>query len=210
MEKVEAQPLTVMDTLRTCTQDLHTDAEGQDFQRSMGTGNVQREPFIKYLGQLYYMHKHISDLLEQHRDMPVIQKVLKPYHQDLTCVTNDLAYFDRGVSDEPILPSTKRINDYLSELAATSPVSLLGALYVLEGSTNGAKFLAKSMRKALDCPVERGASYFDRYGEAQRQRWTKFKEDMVACNFSEAQTQELVAAARRMFQAFFEIGQDLS
>lgn len=210
MEKVETQPLTVMDTLRTCTQDLHTDAEGQDFQRSMGTGNVQREPYIKYLGQLYYMHKHISELLEQHKSNPAIHKVLKPYHQDLTCVTNDLAYFDRGVGDEAMLPSTKRINDHLTELAEGNPESLLGALYVLEGSTNGAKFLAKSMRKALGCPVERGASYFDRYGEEQRPRWMKFKEDMVACNFSEAQTNELVAAARRMFQAFFEIGQDLS
>ena len=97
----------------------------------------------------------------------------------------------------------------MDELAGRSPLSLLGLLYVLEGSTNGAKFMAKTLRKGLNLPEDRGAKYFDRYGDLQRERWTNFKATMNAQGFEQSEIDALVVEAKRMFQTFFEIGSEL-
>lgn len=210
MDKVEITGVqTVMDRLRESTHDQHNDAEGQDFQRSLGTGTVERESYIDYLGQLYYLHSNIGSLLEKHKSNKHIADVLKPWHKDVACIVKDLAHFGKKPEDMKMLAATGRINDYLAQQAEAHAETLLGGLYVLEGSTNGAKFLAKSIRSSLDLPENAGATYFDRYGEEQRPRWMQFKEEMIASNFDEAETERMVATARRMFNAFFEIGNEL-
>lgn len=200
---------TVMDILRQSTQDLHNDAEGQDFQKSLGSGTVNVPSYRNYLAQLYMMHSHLNKLLEGAAGDPRVSRVLKPYHLDCRCLERDLAHFQHDPAGIEPLASTSKIMDDLTALSLASPYGLLGALYVLEGSTNGAKFMAKNLRKGLNLPEESGASYFDRYGDMQRQNWLKFKEDMIACNFSKEECRELVKSARRMFQAFFEIGREL-
>lgn len=200
---------TVMDILRESTHDLHNDAEGQDFQKSLGGGTVQLPAYRNYLAQLFLMHSHLNKLLQGSTSNPSVGLVLKPYHLDCGCLERDLAHFQEDLANIKPLASTSKIMADLTALSLASPYALLGALYVLEGSTNGAKFMAKNLRKGLDLPEESGASYFDRYGALQRQYWLKFKEDMVACNFSEDECQTLVQSARRMFQAFFEIGREL-
>lgn len=197
---------SVMEVLRDSTKDLHNDAEGQDFQRDLGSGSVSKEPYILYLQQLYFMHKRLGDLLREAKD-PAVNKVIRDYHFDLSCLTSDLAHF--GVTAGYLeLPATKKLTAYLEKLAAEKPLALLGPLYVLEGSTNGAKFLAKNVRTALSLG-DTGASYFDRYGEKQRERWQAFKDDMNSCGFSAGEVEDLVESARTMFKSFFAVGLEL-
>lgn len=200
----------IMDLLRESTSGLHSDAEGQEFQRQLGTGTVHKEPYKKYLGQLFYMHDKLASLLKANEKENHIKTVLQSHHLDNSCLEKDLAYFDESVSSQPILKSTEKINAELEKSAKDAPYSLLGYLYVLEGSTNGAKFMAKTLQKSLSLPEDKGASYFDRYGDEQRPRWAKFKEDMNSVGFDEVQKAELVKAAKKMFQAFFEIGGELT
>ena len=98
----------------------------------------------------------------------------------------------------------------MDQVAKSNPLSLLGYLYVLEGSTNGAKFMAKNIITGMGLPQDQGASYFDRYGDKQRERWTAFKERMNANNFSPTEIAKIVEAGKEMFMAFFEIGDELS
>ncbi len=204
-----SQPL-VMDALRESTKELHADTEGHQFQKQLGSGTVRKDLYVKYLGQLYLMHKHLADLLPHAAANDArIAAVLAPYHSDLSAVVGDLGYFDASTDSVVPLTATAALLDTMDELAKHSPVSLLGQLYVLEGSTNGAKFMAKTLRKGLNLPEERGAKYFDRYGDLQRERWTNFKATMNAQGFSQSEIDALVVEAKRMFQTFFEIGCEL-
>ncbi len=78
----------------------------------------------------------------------------------------------------------------------------LGCLYVLEGSTLGARLISKRLAEHLNLGKGSGASFFNAYGEASGRRWLDFK-TFVSTHTDPAQTEEIVAAARQTFQYFY-------
>ncbi|MBS1995806.1 MAG: biliverdin-producing heme oxygenase [Cyanobacteria bacterium SZAS LIN-2] len=203
--------LNVMDALRESTKDMHNDTEGHEFQRSLGGGTLDKARYVTYLEQLYLMHKHLATLLGQcAASNKAVAAVVQDYHHDHSAVLRDLKYFGEDGGQARPLAATTRICARMDQYAASNPLGLLGHLYVLEGSTNGAKFMAKNIIAGMGLPQDQGATYFDRYGDKQRERWTAFKERMNGNNFNQAQIDEIVAAGKEMFIAFFEIGDELS
>ncbi len=207
----ESPVLNVMDALRESTKEMHNETEGHEFQRSLGSGKLDRERYVIYLEQVYLMHKHLAEALARcAKNSPAIDQVVQDYHHDHSAVLNDLKYFGKDGSEAKPLAATKKICGRMDLYEKEQPLSLLGHLYVLEGSTNGAKFMAKSIIKGMDLPVDQGASYFDRYGDQQRPRWTAFKTRMNEQDFDQEQIAQIVEAGKEMFIAFFEIGDELS
>ena len=82
-------------------------------------------------------------------------------------------------------------------------------LYVLEGSTNGSKFIAAALHRAWGFEPGPGLSYLDPHGDLQKQRWLAFKHDMDAAGFSEADAAVLIDAARLVFQSVADISDEL-
>lgn len=200
----------VMDLLRESTKELHSSAEGNEFQHLLGSGKVQPSDYCNYLQQLYLMHQSLANLLDEAKERSTaVERVVRDYHFDLSCVTRDLEHF--GCTPEAAKPvnATNVLIESMRETAHHHPSGLLGFLYVLEGSTNGAKFLAKSLRAGLSLPETAGATYFDRYGEKQRERWTGFKHEMNMIGFSQEDKDLLVEKAKETFAAFGKIGSEL-
>jgi len=211
VDLAENPAINVMDALRESTKDMHNDAEGHEFQRSLGSGTLDRPRYTTYLAQLYLMHKHLAEKLgEAASGSKAIASVVQDYHHDHSAVLADLQYFDVEAGQAKPLAATDKICSRMDQAATSAPLRLLGYLYVLEGSTNGAKFMAKNIIAGMHLPEDRGASYFDRYGDKQRERWTAFKERMNACGFSQSEIDQIVEAGKEMFLAFFEIGDQLS
>jgi len=209
--RASALELNVMDALRESTKDMHNDTEGHEFQRSLGGGTLDKERYVVYLEQLYLMHKHLAERLGQAAENnKAIDAVVQDYHHDHSAVLGDLKYFGAEGSQAKPLAATTKICAQMDQYEDSTALGLLGHLYVLEGSTNGAKFMAKNIITGMGLPQDQGASYFDRYGDKQRERWTAFKERMNANNFSQADIDLIVAAGKEMFIAFFEIGDELS
>ena len=67
---------------------------------------------------------------------------------------------------------------------------------MLEGSTNGGKYLARVLRKAWQDDGE-SLHYLDPYGDEQPERWASFKRIMDASDFSDEQCRTIIDAARR-------------
>ena len=202
--------VTVMDLLRESTSEMHNSAEANEFQHKLSGAKVEKDELAKYLQQLYLIHQSVSSLIEQKQTSnTALRHVVRDYHHDLTCIINDIEYLgEKPELAEPL----KSTADLIASMTATSmstPAALLGYLYVLEGSTNGAKFLAKALRKGLDLPVEAGASYFDRYGEQQRERWNGFKQAMNEVDFTTEERDKPVSTATETFQTFGKIGDEL-
>jgi heme oxygenase len=121
---------------------------------------------------------------------------------------DDLAFYQSDGEGEG-LPATRRFLDLLDTLAARTPLALLGVLYVLEGSTNGARFIARRIREAYDLPPDGGAAFVDPYGEAQPSQWKAFKDAMEQLDLSEAEARSVTAAAQETFDAVEALGGDL-
>jgi heme oxygenase len=75
---------------------------------------------------------------------------------------------------------------------------------LLEGSTNGGRFLARVLRTAWQLDG-RGLDALDPYGEDQPARWAEFKRDMDALQLPPEDADGVVAAAVATFTAIAEI-----
>ena len=199
----------IMDRLRTSTAQLHVDAEGHRFQNLLGIGRVPQDQYALYLQQLYLMHQKLAQLLSADNIAGLhFADVLKAHHFDLSAITGDLGRFSIDPGKAVALSATAKFLSYLEQLAKTNPVSLLGPLYVLEGSSNGAKFMAVKLKEGLQLNGP-GADYFDRYGDKQKEYWLGFKSDMNAHKFDEHEEENIIAAAKATFQVFFDIGSEI-
>lgn len=175
----------------------------------MVRGTLPREAYADWLGQMLHLHRgledHLDRLVESH---PQAASVFDDDRRKVPFLLDDLAFYQSDGTSEP-LPATRRFVALLDTLAATTPLALLGVLYVLEGSTNGARFIARRIREAYELPPEGGAAFVDPYGEAQPSQWKAFKEAMEQLDLSEADTQVVTVAAQETFNAVEALGSDL-
>lgn len=82
---------------------------------------------------------------------------------------------------------------------------LLGALYVLEGSTLGGRFLYNNAHKVLQLTEQNGAAYFAGYGSETGAMWKNFinnLNDYAAAHPGEQQ--EIIDGANFTFDAFYQ------
>jgi heme oxygenase len=107
------------------------------------------------------------------------------------------------------LPATAALIRDIDRAAVEQPLALLGYHYVLEGSKNGNRFIARQLVPALGLAPSRAVRYLDPFAEAQPAKWAAFKTDMTATGFTADQIDLLVAAARRMFEGIGELSDQL-
>lgn len=84
---------------------------------------------------------------------------------------------------------------------ADSP-AVLGALYVLEGSTLGGPFIARHPAATLDLQAGNGAAFFVPYGSQWLTRWQAFRERLAAATATPEVQQRMIESARATFTAF--------
>jgi heme oxygenase (biliverdin-IX-beta and delta-forming) len=76
----------------------------------------------------------------------------------------------------------------------------LGCLYVLEGSTLGAQFIAGHISGRFAIGEDSGGSFFNAYGSAVPQRWSDFRA-FVRSRVESEQVDELHSGAKETFEA---------
>src|SRR5690606_30232473 len=121
----------------------------------------------------------------------------------------DLAFF--GLSPDSIraTPAVERIITQMTHAARACPASLLGFNYVLEGSKNGSRYIAKAVRRALPLTPGQGDRYLDPHAEDQPRLWAEYRRTMDEVAFTKEETTSMIDAASRMFEAAEGIGGDV-
>lgn len=200
---------SVMQRLKSETSDLHSAAERHPFQQSLLRGTVSREAYAQWLGQMLLIHRALEAHLRRLAPrFPSVASVLRDYQFQEPYLLGDLAFLGVEARSVAPLPAAARLMSRIDSDAHEHPLSLLGMHYVLEGSNNGSRYIAKSIRRALGLQAQ-GVAYLDPYGEEQPARWAQFKADMDAAGFSGPEEDSLVAGAGAMFQAVWELSEDL-
>lgn len=196
--------------LKNETAHLHELAEHSPLQRDLAKGRLPRDLYARHLGQLLHVHTALESCLWPLREVvEPIRRVVRDEHARVEALRADLAHFDLSPGDCPPLPATQALVDDIRRLATDRPLALLGMHYVLEGSANGAKFIAMNVRPAYALTPGTGDRYLDPYGERQREVWGAFKRDLDACDFTDGQVDDLLAGAARMFDGVREVGEAL-
>ncbi len=201
---------TIMERLKAASEDLHRMAEGRELQRLLVRGTLPRPLYETYLAQMHLVHTALEDRIrEVAREHPAFASVVRDYHWREPQLRADLVFLGGEVAQIEPLPAVWALIEHIDREAADCPVALLGMLYVLEGSTNGSKFIARSIGKAYGLSAGPGLSYLDPHGDLQRDRWLTFKQDMNAVDLSENEKTRIIAAARATFQAVADLSDEL-
>jgi heme oxygenase len=176
----------------------------------MARGTLSRGDYVMYLGQLRHVHAAIESSLDAViGSCPGLAELFTDDRRRVPDLDRDLEAF--GVTPEtvPVLPPTHEFTDRVHELATSEPVALLGPLYVLEGSTNGGRFLARVLEKSLQIEAGAGISYMDPYGERQPEMWASFKARADAVELTPDQARDVTHAAGETFRAIAAISDSI-
>ena len=186
-----------MDMLRESTAAHHKRAEGHEFQRLLAKGRLPREAYGAWLVQLRHVHAALeSRLADWLPGRPEVDAIMPEGWQKAPLLDADIA----SLSSEPVGPNdaTQSVIDEIDTTATTAAIGLLGMFYVLEGSMNGNRFIARAIGGALQLRSE-GLAYLCSYGESQPVVWGAFKESMRGVNFTSDEIDCLVHHAQMMF-----------
>jgi len=204
----DARPIT--DRLREDTKQLHTRAEKGPLQEALVKGELPREVYADMLEQMRLVHEALERELEVRRhEVPAIERVVRPEQYRLGHIDADLAFYGRSSEGIEPLPATAGLVERIERVSRERPLALLGLHYVLEGSNNGNRFIAKAVAGGYGLEGEEGLRTLRPHGDRQPEVWAAFKSQLLACELSEEEMETLVAAARDMFQAIIDIHDQL-
>jgi heme oxygenase len=195
-----------MAELKTSTADAHTAVETSAFQRDLAAGRLPRELYVAYLGQLLHVHRALESRLQALLELePEFASIVRPEQFRVELLQSDLADLGAAGTGLPLASTAATV----TKIESTTPVGILGHHYVLEGSTNGARYFMRSVQRAYGLQDRAGLRYLDPYGAEQPQRWAEFKRGMNERRFTAADREAMVGAARDMFEGIHRIGDEL-
>ncbi len=86
----------------------------------------------------------------------------------------------------------------------TNMSEALGAMYVLEGSTLGGKFIGKMIAKQLDVNNNDSIQFFSAYGDEVEEKWYSFKNHIDLYTSNADVSKQVISAANDTFLKFKE------
>jgi heme oxygenase len=187
----------VMELLKESTEDQHRDAERRRLQKDMVQGRLHTDRYRVWVGQMYLLHRTLSDEIDRCRgECAPLRAVVRDEGLHVEHLRADLAALGCDADAVEPLPATARALEQIRRTARVDSLSLLGYNYVLEGSMNGNRFIARALGPALEVAA---VSYLDPYGDEQRPLWLAYRERMNAVGFDAGQAETMVRAAQDMF-----------
>ena len=197
----------IMEILKEATAEQHRDAERRQLQKEMVRGQLAPEIYAAWLGQMFLVHQALWESIAARRaDRAPLAAIVLDEGLPVGHLRTDLAALGVDADGVVSLPSSHAAVQAIALTSEADPLSLLGYNYVLEGSMNGNRFIARALQQT---PEITALSYLDPYGEEQRASWQAYRKRMNEAGFGESQGERMVAAARDMFSFIAEMSDDL-
>ena len=183
--------------LRAATAPSHQAIGEVRFFRELSAGRLTRRAALDYLGGLAAIHAALERALDAAAGD--LRGLWKPGMARLPFLRRDLdAAAAAGSPANPEAEAAARALAAGIARDAARPLSLVGYLYVLEGSQMGGQGLRKLFAAALGLP-EDGFSYYGGDGKATVARWQEFKKGLGGLGATADQAADIARAAAAAF-----------
>jgi heme oxygenase len=204
------QQLTLMEELKAKTFLVHARLQALPFFEALFACQLPLESYVGQLRALALIHGVLEQALENCSD----ERVASVWSADLgklPQLQQDLRYFEpRTVADlKEAVEAALKIAEQLRLRSLEQPLSLLGWLYVLEGSTLGAVVLRPQYSRAFLLPGKDGLAYLHNYGPAVHAHWAQYQQRMNALSLSAEEREQMIQAASDFFNQLEAIFQAL-
>ena len=209
---IDPAPAATSDLIRQTTLPYHKRAEHADFQQRLVAGKHGPAEYGAWLGQMLLIHRALEALEDAGaRGADAASWPIGRGHYKTDEIEADLATVGANLAAIEPLPATTAFLARCRAWAADPSEAwrLLGVWYVLEGATNGGRYIARNVRRGAGIEGAAGTRYLDPYGEAQPQRWQEFK-DALNASVPEAMVPRVVEAACDTYEAVTAMGAELS
>ena len=197
--------------LKESTAQLHIQAEHHPLQQKLIKGQATRSEYAAWLGQMLHIHTALdAALTTAAANTPSVNSLFQPHHRRRELALADLAAL--GINPSTIIPgpSTRAFAARMSEVGALAPTSLLGALYVIEGSSNGGVFISKAVERALDLAPGTATRAINPHAGSTRDNWGQFKTTIDSLPFTASERAAIVELAGETFKAITSVMDDLA
>lgn len=197
---------SLMSALRSATAEQHARLDKAAFFLALASHQLAIESYVGELKALAAIHAALENLIEA-SSCPRLSKVWEEPMRKTPLLGRDLAYFssldlrETFEAQETVL----RVVDRMRLCATISPASVLGYLYVLEGSTLGGAVLRPQLAEAFGLSGGEGLAYISSYGREVRERWRGFSERMNRLDLDAVLQTQATQAARELFDGLAEI-----
>lgn len=202
-----ASTASLMARLREETRPNHTAAEQHPLQRDLVTGRLPRPVYGAYLARLHRVHEALERAIVEAKD-PRLASAATPDLFQTANIEADLAYYGAEPVELSASPAAASVVGAIDDAAGAEPVRLLGLFYVLEGSKNGSRFIAKAVRRAYGLDGTDGLRALDPHGDDQPALWGAFRARVDACEWTPEESDAVVDAAKAMFDAIVAIADE--
>jgi heme oxygenase len=185
--------------LKTETADLHERLETLPFFRALHSGSLPKPAIVSFLRSLSIIHAVLERSLSLVSSGPIAE-LNRHARPKVPLLVADL----EALSAESVPSVSAAIRGALGYGAeiltgAGNPLSLLGALYVLEGSQNGGIVLKHAYARSLGIPEDR-LSYVGCYGSGTAAHWKAFGELLNAIVLDDDQMKHVAQSAIHCFE----------
>ncbi len=156
--------IELRDRLREATAPLHKQLDQQPLLVALLGKELPLADYQQLLGIYYSLYHQLEAAIKAYLSLQPIAFDYQPRYKT-PLLLNDLKYWH-------ITPEPLRCQLVLPELNSLG--ALLGLLYVLEGSSLGANFIAQHLQLTYGYTRSTGSDFFSAYGEQTTTHWQSF------------------------------------
>lgn len=190
--------------IREAVHELHQQIESTYLAFRMMHGIISKPEYSWILTQLYYLHQFLEPTWQTDSNLAGFFD-LKKYSR-LQTIKADLDLLVNG--DLPAIhETTQKLLQNTSTMYQENNFTLIGVLYVLEGSRLGSVYLTEPLMNALSLQDATGASFFLCTPEPWYKDWYRFKESMNHIDGLPQQFENIKHAAVNTFEGMIELYQ---
>ncbi|MFW5730796.1 MAG: biliverdin-producing heme oxygenase [Desulfonatronovibrionaceae bacterium] len=202
--------ISLVSRLRQATQDLHSQIEQTSFAGVFFSRTVSLKAYLGYIRVLGVIHSVLEKSLDQSKH-PLVQRV---WNDDLRrfpllIQDNDQFRYDLVPDVVPAINSALKAASLIRVAALENPLSLLGFLYVMAGSSGGASVLAPLAAEALELEPHKGLAYLSLHGGKGVDHWQRAAEAIDRLPLAEDQVPVLEQAAESLFEQLLQAFREL-
>ena len=173
----------------------------------MLNGRVSPERYGCLLWRLHRLHAALETAFERHTDLRFLYK--GPIART-GALERDLARFPNHRRPAG-LPATELLARAMNDWSGATPASLVGCLYVFEGSRMGSRILAPRLAAGfgLRRAAGNGLDYHLDGADRQPALWRQFKRSLDGAAFSPCDQDRIVDGARRTMNGLLRLFEDI-
>lgn len=195
--------------LKSETRELHTVAEHHPIQHGLVRGELPLQLYVANMAQLLCVHRALERALRAACETcDAVRTLVREEYFQAPRLSADLRHFGADPEMASPTPATQELCARIEQCAQEHPAALIGYLYVLEGSNNGARYIARAIRRAYNLEHV-GATHLDPYGDEQPAKWAAFRETLNSLDLSPDEADAIIEAADDMFRGVSAIGDDV-